>query len=381
MPAFESKLPDVGTTIFTVMSQMAAEHGALNLSQGFPDFPVAEELIALIHDAMKSGNNQYAPMAGLPELRESISRMTGERYGYTPDPDREITVTAGATEALFASIMALVSTGDEVIIFDPAYDSYAPAIRMAGGIPVHLKLKHPTYLPDWEEVHHAITNRTKLILINSPHNPSGSVLSKDDVLVLERLVSIHDIFILSDEVYEHIIFDGKQHESVLKYPDLRKKSVAVSSFGKTFHATGWKVGYLIAPDTLATEIRKVHQFITFSVHTPTQVGLAQFLQDSKNYSKLSALYERKRAHFLDRVAGSSFEPIPSSGTYFQLLNYSTISDKTDIEMAEYLTRIHGLASIPISVFYEDGTDHKVLRFCFAKEDETLSRAAEILCEI
>lgn len=381
MPKLQSKLPDVGTTIFTVMSQMAVENGAINLSQGFPDFPVSKELIALINESMESGKNQYAPMAGLPALRQSISEMTLSRYGYAPNPESEITVTAGATEALFASIMAVVQTGDEVIVFDPGYDSYAPAIIMAGGKPIHLNLTYPTYSIDWDKVSTAITPKTKLIIINSPHNPTGSVFLESDIETLQNLAEKHDLFVLSDEVYEHIIFDGKVHASVLRYPLLRSRSIAVSSFGKTFHATGWKVGYLIAPESLTAEIRKVHQYLTFSVHTPTQAGLATFLKEASHYNGLSKMYETKRDFFLDGIKSSRFSPVQSSGTYFQLLSYSDISDANDVDMASRLTREFGLASIPVSVFYNDGTDNKVLRFCFAKEEKTLSKATEILCKI
>ncbi|MEM7109402.1 MAG: methionine aminotransferase [Bacteroidota bacterium] len=381
MPKLQSKLPNVGNSIFTVMSRMAVNHGAINLSQGFPDFPVSDELIELISSAMRSGKNQYAPMAGLPELRVSVSSLIQRRYGYAPDPDLEVTVTAGATEALFASIMAIVQPDDEVLLFDPGYDSYAPAIRMAGGIPIHLKLKYPTYTIDWEEVGESITPKTRLIIINSPHNPTGSVLSNLDLQLLEDLALANELYVLSDEVYEHIVFDGKLHESVLRSPLLRERSIAVSSFGKTFHATGWKVGYLVAPESLSTEIRKVHQFLAFSVHTPSQVGLASFLKNPENYSSLSKMYQRKRDFFLQGIQSSRFRPIPCRGTYFQLIDYSAIDQRSDVEMATFMTQELGLASIPISVFYSDQTDHKVLRFCFAKEEETLSKAADILCKI
>ncbi|MEM6522693.1 MAG: methionine aminotransferase [Bacteroidota bacterium] len=381
MPKLQSKLPNLGTSIFTVMSQMATESEAINLSQGFPDFPVSNELVELISNAMKSGNNQYAPMAGLPALRESIGHMTHRRYGYAPDPDLEITVTAGATEALFASIMSIVQTDDEVIIFDPGYDSYAPAVKMAGGKPVHLNLGYPTYHIDWDKVRKTINPKTQLIIINSPHNPTGSVLSAKDLEDLENLARDHDLYILSDEVYEHIVFDGRSHESVLKSPLLRERSISVSSFGKTFHATGWKVGYVIAPTELTSEIRKIHQFLNFSVHTPTQVGLASFLKNPENYSGLSEMYQLKRDFFLKGIQSSGFKPIPSSGTYFQLLDFSDIDQKSDIDMATFMTKKLGLASIPVSVFYKDQTDNKVLRFCFAKEEKTLSKAAEVLCKI
>ncbi|MEM9298357.1 MAG: methionine aminotransferase [Bacteroidota bacterium] len=381
MPKLQSKLPEVGATIFTVMSQMAAKYGAINLSQGFPDFAVSKDLINLIADAMTSGKNQYAPMSGLPALKESISEMTSLRYGYTPSPESEVTVTAGATEALFASIMAVVQPGNEVIVFDPGYDSYAPAIAMAGGAPIHINLKYPNYHIDWDEVANRITERTRLIIINTPHNPTGSVFSKNDIEALQTLAERHDLVVLSDEVYEHIIFDGKVHQSVLNNIGLRSRSIAVSSFGKTFHATGWKVGYLIAPNALTHEIRKVHQFLTFSVHTPTQVGLATFLREARNYEGLSKMYESKRNFFLSGIESSRFIPVQSSGAYFQLLDYSNISEEKDVDMASRMTKEYCLASIPVSVFYNDNTDNKVLRFCFAKREDTLSRAAEILCKI
>ncbi len=360
---------------------MAADHGAINLSQGFPDFNVSEKLISLVSDAMLSGHNQYAPMAGLPDLRKVISHVTHDRYLYLPDPETEITITAGATEALFATIMALIQAEDEVIVFDPAYDSYDPAIRMAGGIPVHLTLKYPGFHIDWDEVRSAISDKTRLIMINTPHNPTGSILSHEDLKTLETIALQYDLFILSDEVYEHIIFDGHLHESVLRYDGLRTRSIAVSSFGKTFHATGWKVGYLVAPEYLTTEIRKVHQFVTFSVSSAVQHALAGFLKYKNNYVELASLYQQKRDYFLRAIAKSRFEPLPSSGTYFQLLSYTGMDAKNDVEMAELLTREHGIASIPVSVFYKDGTDNSILRFCFAKQEETLTKAAEILCKI
>lgn len=381
MRQLHSKLPKVGTTIFTVMSKMAAEHKAINLSQGFPDFSVSAELIELIEDAMHSGNNQYAPMAGLPKLREVISQMTSLRYDHNPDPETEITVTSGATEGLFASIMTIVNSGDEVIVFDPGYDSYVPAIQLAGGIPVHINLKYPDYSIDWDQVADCITSKTKLIIINSPHNPTGTILSRRDMEALHSLVEKHDIFVLSDEVYEHIIYDGCVHQSVLRFADLRSRSIAISSFGKTFHATGWKVGYVVAPEYLTREIRKVHQYLTFSVHTPSQVGLATFLQEPKNYIGLSEMYESKREFFLKTIEHSRFKPLKSRGTYFQLLDYSAVSHAKDTIMATRLTQEFKLASIPVSVFYQDETDNQVLRFCFAKEENTLLQAGEILCKI
>jgi len=380
MQKIESKLPDVGTTIFTVMSKMAADYNAINLSQGFPDFPVSDQLIALVNEAMQKGYNQYAPMPGLPLLRESIAQMVGINHALILNAETEITITAGATEALFAALMALVKTGDEVIVFDPAYDSYDPAIRLSGGIPLHLKLNKQFGI-NWDEVANAISPRTKVIMINSPHNPSGAILTEEDITQLENLVLKHNLIVLSDEVYEWIIFDGLQHHTVLKSDILRERSVAVFSFGKTFHATGWKVGYTIAPEQISKEIRKVHQFLTFSVNTPMQWALATFLQKPDNYNYLPGFYQQKRDYFINKIKDSQFEILDCKGTYFQLLSYKQISNKPDMEMAEWLTKEKGVASIPVSVFYADKTDNQVLRFCFAKSEETLDKAAELLCKI
>lgn len=380
MQNFISRLPDVGTTIFTVMSKMATEHNAINLSQGFPDFPVSEELTALVAEAMQKGFNQYAPMPGLPLLRERIVAMLEQRYKIQTDPEKEITITAGGTEALFASLMALVKPGDEVIVFDPAYDSYDAAIRLSGALPVHLKLNKQFGI-NWDEVIEAITGRTRAIMINSPHNPSGAVLSTEDIAALESLVLKHDLFVISDEVYEWIIFDGHEHHSVLRSKILREKSVAVFSFGKTFHATGWKTGYAVAPENLTQEIRKVHQFLTFSVNTPVQWALANYLQDDAHYNYLPEFYQQKRDYFADGIKNSRFKILPCFGTYFQCLSYADISDKPDVEMAAWLTKEKGVASIPVSVFYKDFTDNKILRFCFAKSEQTLDKAIDLLCKI
>ena len=380
MHKIESKLPDVGTTIFAVMSKMAAEHHAINLSQGFPDFPVSEKLISLVSEAMQKGHNQYAPMPGLPSLRESIAQMIGINHAVILNAETEITITAGATEALFATLMALVKKGDEVIVFDPAYDSYGPAIRLSGGTPVHLKLNNRFGI-NWDEVAAAITERTRIIMINSPHNPSGAILTAEDIAQLEQLVLKHDLLVLSDEVYEWIIFDGEQHQTVLKSDILRERSIAVFSFGKTFHATGWKVGYTVAPEQISKEIRKVHQFLTFSVNTPMQWALANYLNNPENYNYLPSFYQKKRDYFSNKIKNSRFEILPCKGTYFQLLSYKEISNKPDTEMAEWLTKEKGVASIPVSVFYADKTDRQVLRFCFAKSEETLDKAAELLCKI
>lgn len=378
----QSKLPDVGTSIFTKMSKLAAVHKAINLSQGFPDFPVSEELTDRLAWYLKQGFNQYAPMPGLPALLEAIAHKMEITFGIKADPEQEITVTAGATEALFCVFSALIQKGDEVIIFDPAYDAYVPATELQGGVPLRIPLKPGTFRPDFEALSKAITSRSRLLVLNTPHNPTGSVWQKEDMLQLEEILKKHEqLWVLSDEVYEHITFDGERHESVLRYPALRKKAAAVFSFGKTFHATGWKTGYVTAPPALMREIRKVHQYVTFCVHTPTQMALAAYLQDPENYENLPDFYQQKRDTFLRLMEGSRFRPMPCSGTYFQLYSYTAISDKPETEMAEWLTTTHGVASIPVSVFYEKGLNQQLLRFCFAKNEDTLIKAAEILCRI
>jgi methionine transaminase len=381
MHSLPSKLPHIGTTIFTQMSALAAEHDAINLSQGFPDFPIDEALIERVAYHMRQGRNQYAPMAGVPQLRQTIAAKIGRLYGHTPDPEKEITVTSGATEALFAAIAALVHPGDEVLVLDPAYDSYAPAIQLQGGKPVHVALRYPDFRPDWEALRQAITPRTRLIITNTPHNPTGSAWQEEDLLQLEELAETNKLLVLSDEVYQHLIYDGQQHQSVLLRPKLRARSAAVYSFGKTFHATGWKAGYVVAPEALTREIRKVHQYLTFSTHTPTQLALADYLQKPEHYEGLPAFFEQKRDLFLQLLAPGRFKALPCSGTYFQLLDYSAISDQPDVEMARWLTTEIGVAAIPCSVFYVDKQDHKLLRFCFAKQDQTLQKAAERLCKI
>ncbi len=363
------------------MSKMAADHNAVNLSQGFPDFPVAPELIELVSDAMKSGMNQYAPMPGLPILRKGISEKIERIYNKRVNPDLEITITAGGTQALFAAITALVFEGDEVIMFDPAYDSYDPVIKLNKGIPVHLELKAPFFGINWEEVEEKISPKTKAIIINTPHNPTGAVLSELDLLCLENIVAKYGIYVISDEVYEHIIFDDKKHESILKYPGIYANGIAIFSFGKTFHATGWKTGYMVAPEEITKELRKMHQFNVFAVNTPVQFGIAEYIQHEENYLPLSKFYQAKRDRFGELLSGSRFEAYNCSGTYFQLFNYDKISDISDIEMAEWMTKEHGIATIPASVFYENGDHINYLRICFAKSDKTLQQAAEILCEI
>lgn len=374
----KSRLPEVGTSIFSVMSKMALEHHAINLSQGFPDFPVSEKLIDLIHQNMKLGHNQYAPMPGVPSLRKVIAEVITATYQRPTDFETEVTVTAGGTEAIFSTIAALIGSGDEVILFDPAYDCYDPAIRLNGGIPVHLNLKPPHFAIDWQEVQDKITPNTKMIMVNTPHNPSGAVLNESDMLALQKIALKHDLIVLSDEVYERIIFDGISHQSVLKYPNLAKRSIAVFSFGKTFHATGWKVGYTVASEELTREIRKAHQFITFSVNTPTQFALAEYLIDSENYLYLGKFYQQKRDFFIGQIRGSSLKPLPCFGSYFQLLSYDGVSTKSEMEMATWMTKEKKLAPIPVSAFYKDGSDQKLLRFCFAKSDTTLENAGKIL---
>ncbi len=376
-----SRLPDVGTSIFAIMSKMASDHGAINLSQGFPDFNVDPVAINLIHQFMQEGHNQYAPMPGVPALRQVIAAVIENTYSRTINPETEITITAGATEALYAAIAAFVRAGDEVIVFDPAYDSYNPAIRLNGGVPVHINLRYPDFSIDWDVVKARINSRTRMIMINTPHNPSGAVLTANDLQMLEKIAEEHDLIVLSDEVYERIIFDNLRHESVLHYPGLAKRSVAMFSFGKTFHATGWKVGYAVAPEYLTKEIRKTHQFITFSVNTPVQLALAEYMRTPAHYENLGSFYQQKRDYFLEGIKGSSFQPTPCHGSYFQNLSYATISSLPDRQMAEELTIKHKVASVPVSVFYNDKTDNRLLRFCFAKNEQTLDRAIEILRKI
>jgi methionine aminotransferase len=379
---FQSKLPLVGTTIFSVMSKMAADHNAINLSQGFPEFPVSEQLIDLVYRNMQMGHNQYAPMPGLPQLREAIAAKIESLYHCQLNPSTEVTVTAGATEAIFSTIMSLVHAGEEVVVLEPAYDCYIPAIILAGGIVRTVPLTTDNFTPDWGLIDDAVSTNTRMLIINTPHNPSGAVFSATDITALKKLVANNpDLIILSDEVYEHIVFDGKPHLSVLSDEQLAKRSVAVYSFGKTFHATGWKIGYVVAPEALSNEIRKVHQYNCFSVHTPTQYAMAEYLKHERNYLGLGQMYQKKRDFFLDKVKNSNFKVIPSHGTYFQLLDYSAISDESAMEFASYLTKEVGVASVPISAFYQQKTDPKALRFCIAKGEETLGKAAALLCKI
>lgn len=382
MTTIQSKLPKVGTTIFTVMSQMAAEYNAINLSQGFPDFPVSEKLIDLVYQNMQIGHNQYAPMPGLPKLREAIAHKIKNTGGVNINIDTEITVSAGATEAIFSSVLATVNQGDEVIVLEPAYDCYIPAIELAGGKVVPVGLSLPNFTPDWQKVKDNITDKTRMIIINFPHNPSGAILTQEDITSLKEILEENpQLIILSDEVYEHIIFDGNTHLSVLKDEFLASRSIAVSSFGKTFHATGWKIGYMVAPEAIMKEIRKVHQYNCFSVHTPSQYAMAEYLQNEQNYLGVSSMYEKKREFFQQAMQDSKFKVIPSYGTYFQVLDFSEVSDMGDMEFAQYLIKEKGVASIPVSAFYSDKQDNKLLRFCFAKGEEILQKAADILCKI
>ncbi len=376
-----SKLPNTETSIFAVMSELARQHQAVNLSQGFPDFDVSPVLIELVAKHMREGHNQYAPMAGLPALREAIAEKTRVLYGAEYDPDTEITVTPGATQAIFAAITAFVREEDEVIVFEPAYDSYIPAVKLSGGIPIVYSLSGPDYAIDWDEVRRLIGNRTRMIIINTPHNPTGTVFSAADMQALERIVSNTGILILSDEVYEHILFDGRRHESVCRYPQLAQRSLVTCSFGKTFHATGWKTGYCLAPANLMKEFRKTHQFMVFCSNTPVQHAFAEFLKEPLHYQGVGSLFQEKRNFFLQAISNSRFRATPAAGTYFQLLDYGAISDLPEMDFALQLVREHQLAVVPLSPFYKHPTNNHTLRVCFAKSQETLEKAAEILCRI
>jgi len=376
-----SKLPQTETSIFAVMSQLANDHKAINLSQGFPDFPISEELIDLVSYYMRKGFNQYAPMQGVPALRQAISGMFQKNYGIKYDPVSEINITAGATQALFSAISAFIREGDEAIIFEPSYDSYAPAVKINGGMVKYSNLEFPDFGINWQDFTRLITNRTRLIIINSPQNPTGSVLKAEDLQKLEKLTAGTDIIVISDEVYEHLIFDGIPHQSVCLFPELAKRTLVIGSFGKTFHATGWKTGFVLAPKKLMAEFRKVHQFTVFASNTPIQHAIADFIGNEDNYKGLGAFYQQKRDLFVKSLKGSRFKILPSYGTYFQLLDYSSISDKNEMDFARWLVEEHKIAAIPVSPFYHKKDDHKVLRFCFAKKDETLLEAAGILSKI
>jgi methionine transaminase len=379
-PTPETKLPKVGTTIFTVMSQLAIEHNAVNLGQGFPDFDVPARLVDALARAMREGRNQYSPMTGVPALRQAIAAKTERCYGWRPDADAEITVTSGASEAIFDAVHAVVRPGDEVIVLDPCYDCYEPAIELAGGIAVHVPLDPRTFAPDWDAVRRAITPRTRMLMTNTPHNPSGAMLDETDVRALIDLLEGTDIYLLSDEVYEHIVFDGRRHESALRYPELRARAFVVSSFGKTYHCTGWKVGYCIAPPALSAEFRKVHQYNTFCTFTPAQFAFAEMLEaEPEHYEQLGVFYESKRDRFREQLLTTKLQPLPVPGGYFQLVDYSAVSDLDDAAFCRWLTTEKGVVAIPLSPFYgAPPAGQRLARLCFAKNEATLDAAIERL---
>ena len=378
----ESKLPALGTTIFTQMSALAAQHNAINLSQGFPDFDGPRYLQQRLAHHVSEGANQYAPMIGTLPLREAIADKTADMYGHRPDINSDITVTAGATEALYAAITALVRPGDEVICFDPSYDSYAPAVQLAGGVLKRIALQPPAFQVDWLAFSSLLSARTRLVIVNTPHNPSATVWHASDYAALWQAIAGQEIYVLSDEVYEHICFDEQGHASVLAHADLRQRAIAVSSFGKTFHMTGWKVGYCIAPAAISAEIRKVHQYLTFSVNTPAQLAIADMLrQQPEHFDELPAFYRARRDRLTQALAASRFKVLPCAGTYFLLVDYSAISDLDDVSFCQWLTREVGVAAIPLSVFCADPFPHKLIRLCFAKQEATLDAAAERLCQL
>lgn len=373
-PALTSRLPDVGTTIFTTMSALAAQHGAINLGQGFPDFDGDPALIGAVEAAMRAGQNQYPPMAGLPVLRQAVVDKIAHLYGHRYDADTEITITAGATQALLTAILAVVQPGDEVIVLDPCYDSYVPAIRLAGGVPVRVPLTPGSFAPDLDRIAAALTPRTRLLLINSPHNPSGTIWHAHDMQQLQDLLAPTQVLLLADEVYEHMVFDGQLHQSASRHPGLAARAFVVSSFGKTFHVTGWKVGTVVAPAALMAEFRKVHQFNVFTVNTPMQAGLAQYLRNPAPWQQLPAFYQKKRDLFRAGLANTRFRLLPCEGTYFQTVDFSAISDLSEAEFCRWLTTDIGVTAIPTSAFHGDGLDQRLVRFCFAKQDSTLQQA-------
>ncbi len=381
VPPVASKLPDVGVTIFTVMTRLAVEHGAINLAQGFPDFDCDPALVASVAAHMKQGNNQYAPMAGVLALREALSAKIRRLQGVAYDPGTEITITSGATEALFCAITAFVRPNDEVVVVEPCYDSYVPVVRLNGGRPVFVTLRHPDYRLDWDDVRRAVSPRTRMVILNSPHNPTGQLLTLEDLHHLAAILDGTAAIVLSDEVYEHVVFDGLEHCSVCRVPSLAARSCVVSSFGKTYHTTGWKIGYVAAPAPLTAEIQRVHQFVTFASHTPTQLAYAEMVRARTDYRDLVTFYQRKRDLFLSLLEGSRFRPVPCRGTYFQLLDYSAISGENDRDFAMRLLRERLVASIPTSAFLHASVPPPVLRFCFAKTDDTLERAAVRLREV
>ena len=382
-PRGSKKATQFTESVIREMTRLAQEHDAVNLSQGFPSFPADPALLDLVTKAMRANHNQYAPMAGVPVLREAIAEKTADLYGISFNPDTEITVTSGATEALYAAITTVVQPGDEVIVFEPAYDSYVPAIELAGGKPVFVSLTPPDYAVDWAQVAEKITERTRLVIVNTPHNPTGRVWTASDLDQLANLIRERDIFVVADEVYEHITFDrysgaGRPHVSLMQHPGLQERTFVIGSFGKTFHITGWKIGYCLAPTDLTVEFRKIHQFLTFSVSTPMQYALAEYLQQPDRYLELPAFYQQKRDLFLQAIAGSRFRYVPTEGTFFQNVSYAAITAEPDYDLAIRLTKEIGVASIPVSVFYDQKNDYKILRFCFAKDDETLLQAGERL---
>lgn len=380
-PAIHSKLPATGVSIFAVMSRLAEEHGAINLSQGFPDFDCAADLIDAVARYMRDGYNQYSPMAGVGALRDALSMKIERLYGRRYDPATEITVTSGATEALFSTLTAFVRPGDEVILFQPAYDSYLPAVQLSGGVPRFVTIQGPGYHIDWDEVRLAVSPRTRAIVLNSPHNPTGMVLTREDVGALSRVLEGTDAVVVADEVYEHIVFDGVRHESLCRYPDIADRAVVISSFGKTYHTTGWKVGYCAAPAALSAEIQRVHQFVTFAVNGAIQMAYADAVRRDPCNAEVASFYQAKRDRFLSLIAHSRFRPLACRGTYFQMLDYAAITRERDSEFALRLIRDHGVAAIPISPFLHSVDPEPVLRFCFAKKDETLEQAAERLRQV
>jgi methionine aminotransferase len=380
-PIIKSKQPNAGTTIFTVMSVLAAQHNAINLGQGFPDFLMDEGLVSLVNEAMKKGNNQYVHMNGLTLLRERIAEKITGLYQHTVDPETEITVTPGGTYAIYTALTTILQPGDEVIVFEPAYDSYIPTIEINGGVPVLIPLSFPGYTINWDLVKQKVNSKTKAIIINTPHNPTGSILNESDITQLRAVVKDTNIFIISDEVYEHLIFEDRQHESMLRYPDLYNRSFVCFSFGKVYHCTGWKIGYCVAPPVLMSEFRKIHQFNCFSCNSPVQFALAEFLLQKDKYLQLGNFLQQKRDYFAALMQQTKFKPLPSLGSYFQLYSYNDISAETEKDFAIRLTKEYKVATIPTSVFYKNGTDNKVLRFCFAKKEATLEEAVNRLIKL
>ncbi len=373
-----SKLPTSKESIFATMSRMAKEHNAINLSQGFPGYDIDPELIRLVNQYMQKGFNQYAPMIGLPELRTAVADMHEKAVAFRYHPDTEVTITAGGTQALYTAITALVCEGDEVIVFEPAYDSYVPAILTQGGKPIFVSMEFPKYQINWDEVSKRVTGKTKMMILNNPHNPTGAVLTETDLKALTKLLKGTNIVVLSDEVYQHITFDGKPHLSLASVPELRERTLIVGSFGKSLHATGWKIGYVLAPEYLSKHFRSFHQWVVFAVNTPIQYAIAEYIQNEQRYLGVSSFLQKKRDYFVSLMEPTKFKAIPSHGTYFQLMDYTAISNLGDVEFSQWLTKEHRVATIPVSVFYHEKTDHKVVRFCFAKDDAELEKAAELL---